>query len=114
MDLDAYVSWSDAPRLKSDAVRLWERILEKFPENRWTLRFFDHNLDFSTKAKQDLTGHFKRCLLLQEVRRQIGSDSRVYLIESLQIRYLGKLVPSADFFNFPNLAGISRFNVILS
>jgi len=104
MDLDAYVSWSDAPRLKSDAVRLWERILEKFLENRWTLRFFDHNLDFSTKAKQDLIGHFERFLLLQEVRRQIGSDSRVYLIEPPQIRYSRKLVPFADFFNFQILS----------
>jgi len=114
LDLDTYISWSDAPRFQSNAVALWERLLEKFPENRWTLRFGSHELDFATKAKQDLASHFERFLLLQEARRKIGLDSRVYLIESPQIRYLKKLDPSADFFDFPNLAGISRLNVILS
>ena len=69
LDLDTYVSWSEARRFISDAVRRWERFFDKFRENRRTLRFGGYELDFSTKAKQGLASHFagtrESCIHLQ-------------------------------------------------
>jgi len=113
VDLGTYLTWSETAWFRSRVVQLWEGVLENFPENSWTLRHGGHRLNFTTKAKQDLAAHFERLLLLQEVKRRIGPDSRVYIIDSPQFRYLRKLDPSADFFSYPSLAGISWINVFL-
>ena len=76
INLEKYLSWNDTSRVKSRVMRLWEDFHEKFPRKHWTCVYRGHSLDFTTKAKQELSGDFERLLLFQDVRKYHGSDSR--------------------------------------
>lgn len=113
VDLSQHLSWNDTHCFHSHVMRLWEGLVEKFPGKHWTLRYCGQPLDFSTKAKQELAPYFERLMFLREVRRRREPASRVYIIDSLQFRYLKRLDPSADFFTYSSLAVISHLNVAL-
>ena len=94
-------------------MQLWERVLDKFPAEPWSLLYHGQPLDFSTKAKKALSVHFEWLILLRTLQGREGLSSRTYILDSLQVRYLKKIDPSGDFAAYPTITLLSRLNLIL-
>ena len=75
LDLDNYFTQNANHCFRSHVMQLWEKVLEKFPTDSWSLRYEGHLLDFSTKARQALSAPFERLIMLREIQGQEGQTS---------------------------------------
>ena len=113
VDISQHLSWNNAHCFRSSVVQLWEELLTKFPEKDWNLRYRGMTLDFSTKAKQELISYFDQLMLLLMIQRQRSQDSKVYIVDSPQFRYLRNMDLSAKVYEYAVFPVFSTISVAI-
>ena len=114
IELSNYFDWEDCQIIKSEAVKIWEDILIKFPNHQWKVRVKNLTLDFSLKAKQDLQKEIEKILFMKQII-QYNKDkkNKIFIINSLNFYFLSKVDPENDLFCYPQIRLLSAMNIFL-
>jgi len=113
LQLEEYFNWEECMVMRADAVKIWENILPKFPEESWKIHIKSFELNMSKKAKQDIQREFEKLFLLKNIVDYNKNNQNVYIINSLHFNFLKSIGKNKEFFSYPTLHFLSFINTIL-
>jgi polysaccharide biosynthesis PFTS motif protein len=113
LNLSDYFDWEKCIIIKSDAVKIWEDILPKFPTSKWQIKIKNHNLNLSLKAKQELQKEIEKLLFLKHILSYYNSKRKACIINSLKFEFLSDIDKTHKFFSYPTIGFLSTLNILL-
>jgi len=108
--MEEYFDYEKCTMIASEAVKIWEDIIPKFPNDIWWIHIKCHRLCLAGKAKQELQQEIQNLLFLKNI---LNNHVDIYIIDSLKFRFLARIDKYNTLFSYPTLSMLSSINVLL-